>query len=1051
VQIYEVGEHHGLPYFSMEYVDGGTLAQRLDGTPWPPVRAAFLVETIARAVHAAHERDIVHRDLKPGNILLQKQLTAEHAESAEKDKKDNKDCKLPFGHVFFSSSAVSAHSAVNLLPKIADFGLAKRLTDAAGATSTGAVLGTPSYMAPEQAKGSSRDIGPATDVYALGAILYELLTGRPPFKAASPAETLIQVQCDEPVPPARLQPTLPRDLETVCTKCLHKEAARRYPSALALADDLGRFLRGEPVRARPVGRAERTWRWCRRNLVVAGLTALVTISLLAGTAFSTYFAVLSARNQHIAEEEAAQKTAYALQAKANAQDAREQAAHAKTIARKAQLASARSALARGCDLCEAGEVRQGLLCLASGLKEAPEDAKELQHVLRANLSAWLSTAPRLRAVAQFSGITSRRASAVSPDGRAILAGMQKPQSGTVEIRAWDTITGQTTGLLIPQEHMPSAVAFSPNGQTFWVGNNEGSVRGYDSVTGNPLGKSLAHVGDIRDLKCSPDGKLLVTACTDGKAQLWTIPDLQPVGTPLCHGATITCAAFSPDGRHLTTGGMDRTVRIWETATGKLLDPPLTHASAVLSIAFSPDGHRIATGSQDGVVRLWDAVTHADTGISSVRHGNEVTALAFSPDSKILLSGSWDCTARRWDPSSGNPIGEPMRCGDTVLDVAFCSDQGAFVAAVPWSARVWQIPSVPPVLRHNNWVATVAISPDSKTVLTGTANLNLLGPNGEAVLWDAATGRRLGPPLPHRRMVLSAAFSPDGRRFLTGSGHPKLPMSGEACLWDTGSRTPVGPPLDHPLSVYGVAFHPDGRTFATASGDGRIRIWDVETRKLLRVVPADPSAASALVACLAYRPDGNRLVTGSEDDVARQWDTSTWQRVGPELKVGAIVAGIQYSPDGTLILTGGGTHTGQLWDADTGRPTGRQFSHGDWMRSVAFSPDGRMVLTASGDKTARLWDAATGKPIGPTLHHQDWVPGAAFSSDGRMVVTGSKDNTARMWQVAPPIPGDPERVRLWVESWTGQALDEDGNAQPLIADAWQERQRQLVQLGGPPSP
>src|SRR5262245_45035791 len=248
VQIYEVGEHEGRPFLSMELVEGGSLEQRLNGTPSPAADAARLVETLAHAMQHAHEQGIVHRDLKPANVLS----GAEH-------------------------------------PKVTDFGLARRLgPDALTAlTAAGAVVGTPAYMAPEQAAGEGREVGPAADIYALGAILYEMLTGRPPFRGIGMLETLDQVRTQEPVPPSRLMPGLPRDIETICLKCLNKEPARRYESAAALADDLGRFLRGEPIRARPVGAWERGWKWaCRRPAVAGSLTA-IGLLLLTGLPLMT--------------------------------------------------------------------------------------------------------------------------------------------------------------------------------------------------------------------------------------------------------------------------------------------------------------------------------------------------------------------------------------------------------------------------------------------------------------------------------------------------------------------------------------------------------------------------------------------------------------------------------------------------------------------------------------------------------------------------------------------------------------------------------------------
>jgi serine/threonine protein kinase len=254
----------------MELIDGRSLAQHLTGTPLPLRQAASLVERLARAIHHAHEQGIVHRDLKPANVLLAREGGAA-AESAV-----GGSGAAPGG------PAGAAPSLDAYVPTITDFGLAKLLAGGGPAqTVSGAVVGTPSYMAPEQAEGRSRDIGPAADVYALGAILYECLTGRPPFRGETPLETLLQVQAVEPVSPSRLRPHLSRDLTTICLKCLHKEPVRRYATAAALAEDLRRFQAGLPITARPAGTLERLWRWCRRNPVLAALTASLAAALSA--------------------------------------------------------------------------------------------------------------------------------------------------------------------------------------------------------------------------------------------------------------------------------------------------------------------------------------------------------------------------------------------------------------------------------------------------------------------------------------------------------------------------------------------------------------------------------------------------------------------------------------------------------------------------------------------------------------------------------------------------------------------------------------------------
>jgi serine/threonine-protein kinase len=265
VQIYEVGEQDGRPFFSLEFVDGGSLNQKIADTPQPARPAAQLVEKLARAIHAAHQRGIIHRDLKPANILLSSPPPATSAPEV--------------------TTGGSQPERLYGVPKITDFGLAKKLDQSRGYTQTGVAMGTPSYMAPEQAEGRTHDIGPATDVYALGAILYEMLTGCPPFKGPTAMEIVLKVVNEDPVPPTRLQAKVPRDLETICLKCLHKEAARRYATAEALAEDLRAYLAGEPIEARPAGAWERALKWARRRPAVAlllGVGALVITSLLIG-------------------------------------------------------------------------------------------------------------------------------------------------------------------------------------------------------------------------------------------------------------------------------------------------------------------------------------------------------------------------------------------------------------------------------------------------------------------------------------------------------------------------------------------------------------------------------------------------------------------------------------------------------------------------------------------------------------------------------------------------------------------------------------------------
>ena len=310
VQIYEVGRHARQPFLSLEFMDGGSLQNRLAGTPLPFQEAAELLKTLAAATHYAHSKAIVHRDLKPANILLQSVVSAQHSVDDRNTTTDREHNSAPI-------STDYRLLTTNYCSKIADFGLAKQLGAESGQTCTGASLGTPSYMAPEQAEGRVEDVGPLTDVYGLGAVLYECLTGRPPFKAATPLETVRQVTSLDPVPPSRLQPQVPRDLELICLHCLEKDPRKRYASAAALEEDLGRFLEGRPIQARATPAWERAWKWARRRPLAAGSSVAAATSLFCIVIVWALFTIRLGEARRLAENNASEREQQRIQAEQN--------------------------------------------------------------------------------------------------------------------------------------------------------------------------------------------------------------------------------------------------------------------------------------------------------------------------------------------------------------------------------------------------------------------------------------------------------------------------------------------------------------------------------------------------------------------------------------------------------------------------------------------------------------------------------------------------------------------------------------------------------------
>jgi WD40 repeat protein len=991
VPVYEVGEAGAACFLVSAYCPGSNLAQwlRQRTEPVPFAQAASLLATVAEAVQHAHDRGVIHRDLKPSNILLDTEGQ----------------------------------------PHVTDFGLARFLDGLAEdepgryPTRTGIIVGTAPYMAPEQAGGKSRLVGPAADVYGLGAILYELLTGRAPFQGESELDTLQQVQSADPVPPSRLRLRCPRDLEVICLKCLEKDPGRRYASAGALAEDLRRFLAGEPIRARPVGTAERLWRRCRRNPVLSLAWGLAGAAVLAVVALSVGFAVHESWvNQRLSE------------AAVSLRHEEEQAESARAAAQQqylvAERRSALMALDQGLALCEQGRIPHGMLWLARGLEIAaklpPADGGDIERTARANLACWAREAAPL--CQQFPQGTGCRSVAFSPDG-----GLLYAPGPLGDVQAWETATGTPVGARFPP-YPPGAVALSRDGRTLATGGTDRKARLWEVVTGKPLGKPLPHRGAVYGLAFSPDGRYLLTGSDDFKAQLWEVATGKPFGPPLVHPGTVWGVAYSPDGRTLLTACGDGTARLWAAATGKPVGEPLAHQDLVWAVAFSPDGETALTGSSDGTAQVWDLATRKRRG-PPLRHQDAVEAVAYSPDGRMVATGSEDRTVRLWETATGRPVAAPLPFTGAVNCVAFTPD-GRFLYTN--SGQLWQLPAGPlrgPVLPHEAPVRAVAYSPDGRTIATGDEG-------GKVRCWDAVGGQAVGPTFRHQQRALAVVFSPDGRLLLSvGADHT-------ARRWDLAGGTPAGPPLKHPANVHDAAFSPDGRSFVTGCKDGVARWWDTATGRLLGEFR---EVGGRSVDGVAFSPDGRTVLVGCADHTARLWEPATGSRVGGPFQHPAGVSCVAFGPGGHTILTGCTDGQARLWRVDTRQFVGPPLAHQATIGFVAFSLDGHILATCSNDRTARLWDAGTHRPIGPALRHEQEVTAVTFHPNGRAVLTGSRDRTARVWPLPEPVAGEAERVRRWAEVFTGMELDEHDVIHGLNAPTWRERRARNEQEGGPPIP
>jgi WD40 repeat protein/Flp pilus assembly protein TadD len=664
VSILEVGKYDGQRYFTMKLIGGTSLNRKLTDYVADPRAAAKLLKHLAEAVHHAHQRGILHRDLKPANILL--------------DARGE--------------------------PFVTDFGLAKRREGDSELTLSGAILGTPAYMAPEQASGRRGAVTTAGDVYGLGAILYATLTGRAPFEGDSVQETLEQVRNSAPSAPSKINPRVPRDLETICLKCLEKDPGRRYVSADGLASDLKQWLAGEPIAARPVGNAARFWMWCRRRPVIAGLTGAVVVAVVGGL-IGTSLGWLTALEAQAKERE------------------------------QTELAGQRLYDARMNLVQQHWEDSNGPLVQQGLDEQLPANQGGID---RRGFEWFYWQRTMSSAHITLKGHTDSVLSvAFSPDGRRIASASW---DGTVKV--WDTSAGQEIRTLVGHTGEVWNVAYGPDGHHLASASSDGTVKLWDTAAGQEFRTLKGHTGPVYSVAYSPDGHRLASASSDGTVKLWDAATGRVIRT-LKGYATGVGVAFSPDGRRIASASVDQTVKLWDTATGQEIRTLVGHTNALLSVAFSPDGRRIASASVDQSVKLWDAATGQPT-LTLTGHASGVNSVAFSPDGQRLASASGDRTVKLWDAATGQEI-RTLTGGHAfiVQSVAFSADGRRLASASEdgtvklWDAATWQ--DVLTLKGRTGGVRSVAFSPDGQRLASASQD-------GTVKIWDSTPLT----PEPHAR-------------------------------------------------------------------------------------------------------------------------------------------------------------------------------------------------------------------------------------------------------------------------------------------------------------
>jgi serine/threonine protein kinase/WD40 repeat protein len=918
VPVYEVGQIEGQPFFSMRYFEGGSLDSVIRQGPLDGREAARVVEKIARAVQHAHSQGVIHRDLKPRNILLDS---------------DGQ-------------------------PYVADFGLAKTKEMQEHLTLSGEVVGTPAYMAPEQARGQA-SVGMAADIYGLGATLYELITGRPPFRAATVVETHRQVIDNNPVPPRDLNPAIPRDLETICLKCLEKEPRNRYATAEELAEELGRFRQRRPIKARPIGRVQRFWRWCRRNPLDAALSVAVAVSLLVGAGLSGYLAVAFQASQVTATNRAIEADKQRRAAEEQTQIAEDRQREAE---RQTQIAHAHRFVAHS--QAESREHPQLSLLLAIEAVERIRRAGEgtprvFQQALRDLLSRVGGT-PLVQFDDPVKHIAISRGGhwlAAKAGTHIWLCDLRKPARAPVRLPA-DRLAGNISAIS-PDGKWLVADRFPETGLAMW------------DLTEDPLTDPMILEAESRCVRAtfSPTGRWIASYCAE-TGYLW---DLAALGLHDQDDVPTESNAGRP---------LDR-----ESSSVDLPRKPIElqgHKTPIRSMTFSPNGQWLVTLGQHGLVLFWDLASPDPAAKPRVLGGSAPTRnlpfhsfAKFSPDSRWLVIGSM-MGLQLWDLREG-------------LDLA--------------ASKMLVEDPLPP--------ATVFTS-DSRWMIT-------FAPNRACVLWNLVADEFIamcafsGFEVESGMGLGALLISPDNRWLALDTG------GNTAFLWELqepwesepSGRFKLFKLRGHDAPLSGLAFDGNSRYLITSAGDGTIRSWELNS-----YCPEAPGAElriaidreTKVISESESRPD--QRVVGSGRML---WDGTGRSPRDVSSTLGAAESGLHLgtaavSEDGEWlaagIITDGGRRRGTLFPLKQAHPAANAVTLGTadapvWIIKAVFSPGDRWLATESSDLSIRLWDFsakafAEPKALLPSsLFH---FAGEPFSPDGRWLVTLSREQNATQLEI-----------------------------------------------------
>lgn len=1054
VQIFDVGEENDVPYIAMELVNGVNLSQLTNREPQQPQLAAKLCRDLARAIDHAHEYGIIHRDIKPGNILVgQAAASSQESDSTRRprgsertmgdqatldiDSGDSLEFDLgpiPETKVMpcvgdstaagsrtdsnpsWGSSRLEQSDDSKYVIKVTDFGLAKLADSAGELTGTGMVLGTPEYMAPEQASGQAHTVDTLADVYAIGGILYYLLTGKPPFSASTPVQTVLQVINHSVVAPSMIVPGIPKDLETICLKCLEKEPARRIASANEVVNELDRFLAGEPIQSRPIGQLERGWRWCVRHKAVSSLLAACVAIFLTGFVLVTW------------------KWQEALAAQTGMQQQQ-----------------AEFFFSRGLELCEEGDPREGVHWMVAALQTVPKHASHQKWIeaVRRNIQGWREQLNQIEHQLRFD--QPMHSLAISPDGSRLITGLIEGA-----VMQFDLSTGQqideTYWMDIQKTGWSyvSDIEFHPDGNEFVVSAVEefkeqqqvhGVIQRFDAATFKPIGDARRFRVGVYDASYFDGGNKLVIAAGDlrqrkGMLRQLDATTLDDLSSDIPAIGDEHHVVFSEDDNLLFCNVIDprlkkrRTLFVamdqWKLIERQEVPAYLTESEILIRSTdwFEDDlagrdlGHpgdmRVLesleeTGLAVQIVKPsgwkdnWQVI-RVQSGIllsrksRSIRLSRKIVErpnvnqkldrrdIDLSPKGDLVLIGNQSGVVQMRQIDSGIDVFPPIELTQRVMKVEFNQDGSRFAAGSD-RVRVWDSYTGEPLspwIYLDTELNAIAFSPDGKTLATGDFGFLVC-------LWDIETGKLIGQPMKQRDIVMCLDFSPDSRRIAAGTAID-WNHDPQAQIWDVETCQPVGQPMKHGDYVREVQFTDNGK----------------------------------------------RLLTVSTDTMARIWNSETGELIGKSLAIAKHRGKAVLDPTETQLLSGGDDGRIQIWDTATQSVIqGKNWVGNQAVTALHWSENKHRFVAGFADGSSRIFDAKLMIPLGPPTGEQLYpVDQVQFLDDGMRWQTAYRDGTVLTWDIDTIAEGSPEQIRLETETMTGFYLDQNQIIVPHNYEQWQ---------------